>query len=104
VADLGARGIFVLADFTEQAASDVKNFLEFRTLPAVERVDGTPVGVLFFVDAMIRKPSTSTVRGSGDPAARVVRAAGSACPTCSAHNTRDSSCQSPSLACPWHGE
>jgi hypothetical protein len=43
VADLGAGRLFVPANFTEQAASDIWNFLEFRTLPGVERVDGTPV-------------------------------------------------------------
>jgi hypothetical protein len=43
VADLGGGRLFFLADYTEQAASDIRNFLEFRTLPAVERVDGTPV-------------------------------------------------------------
>jgi maleate cis-trans isomerase len=43
VADLGAGRLFVLADYSEEATRDIRNFLEFRTLPAVERVSGTPV-------------------------------------------------------------
>jgi hypothetical protein len=43
VADLGGGRLFAIADYTEEAAKDIRNFLEFRTLPAVERVDGTPV-------------------------------------------------------------
>ena len=43
VADLGGGKVFVLADYSEEATKDLRSFLEFRTLPAVERIDATPV-------------------------------------------------------------
>ena len=43
VADVGGGRILVLADLSEQAMSDVRSTLEFRSLAAVERIISTPV-------------------------------------------------------------
>ena len=43
VADIGGGGeIHIIADLTERAMKNVKRTLEFRALPAVERMEYTP--------------------------------------------------------------
>jgi hypothetical protein len=43
VADIGGGEIHIIADLTEQVMANIQRTLEFRALPAVERIAYTPV-------------------------------------------------------------
>jgi hypothetical protein len=43
VADLGGGEVHVIADISDQAAVDIERTLQFRTQPAVESIEFTPV-------------------------------------------------------------
>ena len=43
VADLGGGEILIIADLSDQVMRDIKRTLEFRALPAVKRLQYTPV-------------------------------------------------------------
>lgn len=43
VADIGGGEIHIVAEITDQVMMNIKRTLEFRALPAVERIEYTPV-------------------------------------------------------------